>query len=102
MNRASLASLRRRPLGSAKDRLPRRGHGLVLPEDFRALPLGAARALRGLATTRSHPRREWVRRVHHVPRRMAPDLAHHDRLEAMLRLRVRAPAYRACRDPTRR
>jgi hypothetical protein len=99
--RAPLARLRP-PLGSATAQLPRRGHGLVLPEDFLALPVDVVRAPRGLATTRSPRRREWVRRVHHVRGRMAPDLARHVRLEAVLQVRVLARAYRACRDPTRR
>ena len=99
--RAPLARLRP-PLGSAKDPLLLRGHGLVPPEDSLALPVGVVQAPHGLATTRSPRRREWVRRAHHVPGRMAPDLAHRVHLERVRQVRVLARAYRACHVRTRR
>jgi hypothetical protein len=99
--RAHLARLRP-PLGSAKDRLFLHGHGLVPPADCLALPVGVVQAPRGLATTRLPRRREWVKRVRHVPGRMVPDLVHNVHLQAVPQVRVLARAYRACRVPTQR
>ena len=80
----------------------RRDHVRGLLEGFPALRVGAVLAPHGLATIRSHPRKEWASRVRRGPAQTVPDLPHPDRLLAALQYLAVVQAFLACRGPTQR
>ena len=82
--------------------LPRRGHGLGLPEDFPEPQLGGDRVRRGPEIIRSPPRKEWVGPVRHVPVETADHLQ--DRVHppaAASQAQEAGQELQECRDLTR-
>jgi hypothetical protein len=92
----------RPPLGLVRRRVPYRGHGLALLEDFLVHQLRGGLAHRGREIIRSPPRKEWVGPVRHVLLETADSLQ--DRVHppaAASQAQEAGQELRECRGPTR-